>query len=138
VPEKDCRLEKILRGGPHGQIFNQTMAELKQLPLLLGKLAGGIVTVAGFSAAMIKTGNPGRSFHISGSISLLVLPGVLFYPVGKIHQKTMAPAFQRFGHRHERSLLGIASADSRYFSMMYLFFLPHEDGNGITIHPYSL
>jgi H+/Cl- antiporter ClcA len=46
-----------------GKILDQTMAELKQLPLMLGKLAGGIITVAGFTVAMIETGNPGWSFH---------------------------------------------------------------------------
>lgn len=45
-----------------GEITRQTRAELRQLPLMLGKLAGGIAAVVGFTAAVvIVTRRPGWS-----------------------------------------------------------------------------
>ncbi|ABB32875.1 hypothetical protein GeomeDRAFT_0423 [Geobacter metallireducens RCH3] len=43
-----------------GEITRQARAELRQLPLMLGKLAGGIAAVIGFTAAVvIVTRRPG-------------------------------------------------------------------------------
>ena len=44
-----------------GRIIDQTIAELKHLPLMLGKLVGGLTAVIGFTAAVIKTRTPGWS-----------------------------------------------------------------------------
>ncbi|GLI39988.1 hypothetical protein KI811_01975 [Geobacter hydrogenophilus] len=45
-----------------GEIRRQARAELRQLPLMLGKLAGGIAAVIGFTAAVaIATRRPGWS-----------------------------------------------------------------------------
>ena len=41
--------------------FEQTKAELKHLPFILGKLIGGLTAVIGFTAAVIKTRTPGWS-----------------------------------------------------------------------------
>ena len=42
-----------------GKIFDQTIAELKHLPLMLGKLIGGFAAAIGFTTAVIKTRPPG-------------------------------------------------------------------------------
>lgn len=45
-----------------GEITRQSRAELSQLPLMLGKLAGGIAAVIGFTAAVVVvTRRPGWS-----------------------------------------------------------------------------
>lgn len=44
-----------------GKIIDQTISELKHLPLMLGKLAGGLTAVIGFTAVVIKTRTPGWS-----------------------------------------------------------------------------
>ena len=44
-----------------GKIIDQTIAELKHLPLMLGKLVGELTAVIGFTAAVIKTRTPGWS-----------------------------------------------------------------------------
>ena len=41
-----------------GNIFDQTKTELKQLPLMLAKLIGGLAAVVGFTAAVIRTRTP--------------------------------------------------------------------------------
>ena len=54
-------------------IFDQTKAELKQLPLMLGKLIGGLALVISFTAAVIKTRNPGWALN---DILIYVLTGL--------------------------------------------------------------
>lgn len=44
-----------------GKIFDQTIAEIKHLPLMLGKLIGGLAAAIGFTTAVIKTRSSGWS-----------------------------------------------------------------------------
>lgn len=49
MPWHDC----VARGVTMRDIILQTKAELRHLPLMLGKLAGGIAAVIGFTAAVV-------------------------------------------------------------------------------------
>lgn len=56
-----------------GEITRQARTELRQLPLMLGKLAGGIAAVIGFTAAVVVvTRRPGWS---AGDILPALLAG---------------------------------------------------------------
>lgn len=60
------------------KIIDQTIAELQHLPLMLGKLVGGLTAVIGFTAAVIKTRAPNWSlrdiwvFLLIGSVGMVI------------------------------------------------------------------
>jgi len=73
-------------------IITQVKAELKQLPLMLGKLLGGIVAIAGFTTAVvIGTGKPGSTFTNILPFVLMGWAGTgIFALVSKLLDKHLA------------------------------------------------
>lgn len=62
-----------------GKIFNQTKTELRQLPLMLGKLIGGLTAVIGFTAAVISARKPGLILQDILPSFLLVCAGIIIF-----------------------------------------------------------
>lgn len=63
-----------------GELTRQARSEFRQLPLMLGKLAGGIASVIGFTAAVvILTRKPGALLQDILLSSLVGLAGVAIF-----------------------------------------------------------
>ena len=77
-----------------GKILNQTKKELKQLPLMLAKLFGGLAAVTGFTAAVIiSTRKPGLILQD-------ILPSLLLGCAGVVIFVLSARLFNRRSSSH--------------------------------------
>ncbi|MBT1075623.1 hypothetical protein [Geobacter grbiciae] len=102
-----------------GEITRQTRAELRQLPQMLGKLAGGIAAVIGFTAAVvIITRKPGA---LLGDILLSLLVGMVGVVIFVVSARSLARHLSAHNTEEPLSAAGNVRSSLLSWGLLLLF-----------------